>query len=62
MDTVLNLGLNDISVQGLAKLTGNEKIRIRLIQKIIQMFSDVVVGLSKPEFEKVIDQMKEEKA
>jgi len=61
MDTVLNLGLNDISVQGLAKLTGNERFAYDSYRRFIQMFSDVVVGLSKPEFEKVIDAMKEEK-
>ena len=60
MDTVLNLGLNDISVQGLAKLTGNERFAYDSYRRFIQMFSDVVMGLPKPEFEKIIDQMKEE--
>ncbi|MEX1376642.1 MAG: pyruvate, phosphate dikinase [Eubacteriales bacterium] len=61
MDTVLNLGLNDISVQGLAKLTENERFAYDSYRRFIQMFSDVVMGLPKPEFEKIIDQMKEEK-
>ena len=61
MDTVLNLGLNDISVQGLAKLTENDRFAYDSYRRFIQMFSDVVMGLPKPEFEKIIDQMKEEK-
>jgi len=61
MDTVLNLGLNDISVQGLAKLTENERFAYDSYRRFIQMFSDVVMGLQKSEFEKIIDEMKEEK-
>lgn len=61
MDTVLNLGLNDVSVIGLAKLTNNERFAYDSYRRFIQMFSDVVMGLSKPEFEKIIDEMKEEK-
>ena len=60
MDTVLNLGLNDVSVQGLAKLTENDRFAYDSYRRFIQMFSDVVMGLPKPEFEKIIDQMKEE--
>jgi len=61
MDTVLNLGLNDIAVQGLAKLTENDRFAYDSYRRFIQMFSDVVMGLPKPEFEKIIDAMKEEK-
>ena len=61
MDTVLNLGLNDISVQGLAKLTGNERFAYDSYRRFIQMFSDVVMGISKVEFEKIITSMKEER-
>ncbi|MBN2879020.1 MAG: pyruvate, phosphate dikinase [Clostridia bacterium] len=61
MDTVLNLGLNDIAVQGLAKLTENDRFAYDSYRRFIQMFSDVVMGLPKPEFEKIIDVMKEEK-
>ncbi len=61
MDTVLNLGLNDISVQGLAKLTKNERFAYDSYRRFIQMFSDVVMGLSKARFEEIITEMKEEK-
>ena len=61
MDTVLNLGLNDTSVKGLAKLTGNERFAYDSYRRFIQMFSDVVMGLSKARFEEIITEMKEEK-
>lgn len=61
MDTVLNLGLNDISVQGLAKQTENVRFAYDSYRRFIQMFSDVVMELPKPEFEKIIDAMKEER-
>ena len=61
MDTVLNLGLNDVSVQGLSKLTGNERFAYDCYRRFIQMFSDVVIGLPKSEFEKLIEEMKEER-
>ncbi|NLG37487.1 MAG: pyruvate, phosphate dikinase, partial [Clostridiales bacterium] len=61
MDTILNLGLNDIAVQGLARLTGNERFAYDSYRRFIQMFSDVVMGISKPKFEKIIDEMKVEK-
>jgi len=61
MDTVLNLGLNDVAVQGLAKLTGNERFAYDSYRRFIQMFSDVVMGLSKARFERIIDAMKEER-
>ncbi len=61
MDTVLNLGLNDTSVKGLAKLTGNERFAYDSYRRFIQMFSDVVMGLSKARFEEIITEMKEVK-
>ena len=61
MDTILNLGLNDEVVEGLIKLTGNDRFVYDSYRRFVQMFSDVVMGLSKSEFEKIIDQMKEEK-
>jgi len=61
MDTVLNLGLNDQVVEGLAQLTNNERFAYDSYRRFIQMFSDVVMGLPKPEFEKIIDKVKEEK-
>ncbi len=61
MDTVLNLGLNDVSVVGLAKLTNNPRFAYDCYRRFIQMYSDVVVGVGKNFFEKVIDELKKEK-
>ena len=61
MDTVLNLGLNDVAVEGLAKKTGNTRFAYDSYRRFIQMFSDVVMEIPKPRFEKIIDRMKEEK-
>ena len=47
MDTVLNSGLNDETVEGLAKLTNNERFAYDSYRRFIQMFSDVVMGESK---------------
>ena len=61
MDTILNLGLNDVVVEGLAKFSNNPRFAYDSYRRFIQMFSDVVMELPKPEFEKIIDQKKEEK-
>lgn len=61
MDTILNLGLNDISVQGLARLTGNERFAYDSYRRFIQMFSDVVMEVEKKKFETVLDAVKAEK-
>ena len=61
MDTILNLGLNDVSVEGLAKLTDNPRFAYDCYRRFIQMYSDVVMGLSKSDFEKIIDELKEKK-
>ena len=61
MDTILNLGLNDQSVEGLAKLTNNPRFAYDSYRRFVQMFSDVVMELPKSEFEKIIDEMKEAK-
>ena len=61
MDTILNLGLNDVVVEGLAKFTNNPRFAYDSYRRFIQMFSDVVMELPKPEFEKIIDQKNEEK-
>lgn len=67
MDTVLNLGLNDAAVEGIAKKTGNERFAWDSYRRFVQMFGDVVLGM-KPKtkedhdpFEEIIDHMKEEK-
>jgi len=59
MDTILNLGLNDETVLGLARLTNNERFAWDSYRRFITMFSDVVLGISKDEFEKVLDEVKE---
>lgn len=61
MDTILNLGLNDTVVEGLAKITNNPRFAYDSYRRFIQMFSDVVMELPKSYFEKVIDEMKEAK-
>ncbi len=67
MDTVLNLGLNDETVKGLAKKTGNERFAWDSYRRFVQVYGDVVLGL-KPEskeeidpFEEIIDRLKKEK-
>jgi pyruvate,orthophosphate dikinase len=61
MDTILNLGLNDTSVEGFAKKTGNERFAYDSYRRFIQMYSDVVMEVPKSYFEKIIDEIKEEK-
>ncbi|MCI8598322.1 MAG: pyruvate, phosphate dikinase [Lachnospiraceae bacterium] len=61
MDTILNLGLNDISVEGFAKKTGNPRFAYDSYRRFIQMYSDVVMEVPKSFFEKIIDEVKEAK-
>jgi pyruvate,orthophosphate dikinase len=61
MDTVLNLGLNDISVKGLAKSTGNERFAYDSYRRFIQMFSDVAMEIPKVRFDSILETMKEDK-
>ena len=61
MDTILNLGLNDEVVVGLAKLTNNERFAYDSYRRFIQMFSDVVMEIEKSKFEEILDAVKEEK-
>lgn len=67
MDTILNLGLNDVAVEAVAKRTGNDRFAWDSYRRFVQMYGDVVLGM-KPEskqdedpFEVIIDEMKEEK-
>ena len=60
MDTILNLGLNDKTVESLSRLTNNERFAYDSYRRFIQMFSDVVMGIDKRDFENVLDQVKEE--
>ncbi|KAJ53871.1 pyruvate,orthophosphate dikinase [Clostridium tetanomorphum] len=59
MDTILNLGLNDETVVALSKLTNNERFAYDSYRRFIQMFSDVVMGIDKRQFEDVLDEVKE---
>jgi len=61
MDTILNLGLNDIVVEKFAEKTGNRRFAYDSYRRFIQMYSDVVMEVGKKYFEELIDKMKEEK-
>jgi pyruvate,orthophosphate dikinase len=61
MDTILNLGLNDVAVEGFANKTGNARFAYDSYRRFIQMFSDVVMEMSKTFFESILDEIKEEK-
>ncbi len=61
MDTILNLGLNDVSVKGLARSTGNERFAYDSYRRFIQMFSDVAMGIAKVRFDSLLEDMKENK-
>jgi len=61
MDTILNLGLNDEVVEGLAKLTQNPRFAYDSYRRFIMMFSDVVMGIDRLKFEKLMDEIKEQK-
>jgi pyruvate, orthophosphate dikinase len=60
MDTVLNLGLNDEVVEGLARVTGNERFAYDSYRRFIDMFGDVVMGVSHELFEESMEALKEE--
>ena len=59
MDTILNLGLNDVVAEGMVRLTGNPRFVYDSYRRFIQMFSDVVMELPKSSFEGFLDAMKE---
>nr|MBQ8253800.1 pyruvate, phosphate dikinase [Lachnospiraceae bacterium] len=61
MDTILNLGLNDIAVEGFAAKTGNPRFAYDSYRRFIQMFSDVVMEVPKSHFERVLDDIKDAK-
>ncbi|MBA4802541.1 MAG: pyruvate, phosphate dikinase [Euryhalocaulis sp.] len=60
MDTVLNLGLNDETAEGLAKLSGDRRFAFDSYRRFIQMYSDVVLGVSHSVFEEILDDYKAE--
>jgi pyruvate,orthophosphate dikinase len=61
MDTVLNLGLNDATVKGLAALSGDERFAYDSYRRFIQMYADVVLGVAHHEFEELLETYKEER-
>ena len=61
MDTILNLGLNDITVEAMAKKTGNPRFAYDSYRRFIMMFSDVALGIEKKLFEHELEKIKEEK-
>ena len=61
MDTILNLGLNDVTVEGLSKKTNNERFAYDSYRRFIQMFSDVAMGIPKAEFDKILNKQKEKR-
>ena len=61
MDTVLNLGLNDAAVEGLAHRTGDERFARDSYRRFIQMFGDIVLGIEEEKFEKALDDLKRER-
>jgi pyruvate,orthophosphate dikinase len=60
MDTVLNLGLNDRTVRGLARLTGNERFALDAYRRLINMYGDVVMGIEHHHFETAFDRIKKQ--
>jgi len=60
MDTVLNLGLNDVTVEGLAKKSGDERFAWDSYRRFVQMYGDVVMGLDHHDFEDILDTYKRE--
>lgn len=58
MDTILNLGLNDETVEGLAKLSGDPRFAYDSYRRFVQMYADVVLGVDHEEFEEILDTVK----
>ncbi len=61
MDTVLNLGLNESAVQGMARLTGNERFAQDIYRRFIQMFGRVVLGIDSDKFEQILQAQKDKR-
>ncbi len=61
MDTILNLGLTDVAVEGFARKTGNPRFAYDSYRRFIQMFSDVVMEIPKSYFERILDEIKDSK-
>ena len=61
MDTVLNLGTNDVTVQGMARLMGNDRPALDAYRRFIQGFANIVLGVDKDKFESLLDRAKEKR-
>ena len=61
MDTVLNLGLNDVTVEALAKKSGDRRFAFDSYRRFVQMYSDVVLGIEINHFEKHLERAKEKR-
>ena len=61
MDTILNLGLNDLAAEGLARTTGNERFAYDSYRRLIQMYGDVVDGIDANRFEQTLGKLKQER-
>ena len=61
MDTILNLGLNDVTVQGIIAQSGDERFAYDAYRRFVQMYSDVVMGMDKHILEHLLEQKKEER-
>ncbi|HSE42573.1 MAG TPA: pyruvate, phosphate dikinase, partial [Acidobacteriota bacterium] len=61
MDTILNLGLNDQTIEGLTKLTGDTRFALDSYRRFIQMFGNVVLNIAKEKFEKMLSAVKQGK-
>ena len=58
MDTVLNLGLNDNSVEGLARMTGNRRFALDAYRRFIALFGNIVMNVAGDKFERVLERFK----
>ena len=61
MDTVLNLGLNDTTINALIRKTGNDRFVYDAYRRLITMFGSIVMGIDRQRFEKALEEMKEKK-
>ena len=61
MDTILNLGLNDVTVQGIIAQSGDERFAYDAYRRFVQMYSDVVMGMHKDELEHLLERKKEDR-
>ena len=62
MDTVLNLGLNDATIKGLARKSKNERFAYDAYRRFITMFGDIVMGIKRARFEEILEAKKRELA